>query len=149
MLPAHGTGSAVADVACQKLEFEVKAKRNRIQKRPDDPPLGIQVVAEGEGMCRVECAGEVDIRSAALFGEKLCAALRLAARQLVLDLRGVTHMDSVGIGRVVDLSKQITPGARLQVLLSNPRLAVLLRIAGLGRFVSESAGKAAAAPGIR
>jgi anti-anti-sigma factor len=122
------------------------ARTNRIRKRPDDPPLDIRIVADGEGVCRVECTGALDIRSVALFDEGLCAALRQGVRHLVLDLREVTRMDSVAVGRVVGLSRRIAPGARLQVLLSDRRLGVLLQIAGVGRFVSEGIGQYAAKP---
>ncbi len=49
----------------------------------------------------------------------------------MLDLRGVSFMDSVGVGHIVGAYKRLHRGARLQICTDNDHIRMLLEIAGL------------------
>jgi len=102
-----------------------------LKTRPRHPLLEARVAECEEGTCLVECAGEVDIDTASRFRAALDEGLKLAIRRLVLDLRGVSFMDSVGVGHIVSAYKRLNPGARLQICTDNEHIRMLLEIAGL------------------
>lgn len=118
-------------------------KTERLKKRPDDPPLRVQVSDEGEGICRVECAGPIDIRTAPRFGDGLNEALKGAPRQLVVDLRRVPQIDSVGVRYLVDAWKRMLPGAGLVVHAHDPRIRAMLQLAGVKQIATGTGAGAA------
>ncbi len=107
----------------------------RQEKHPD---LDIRVSAPEEGTCVVECAGEVDIHNAPRFRQALESRLSRATRGLVLDLRRVTFIDSVGIGVLVAVKKHLGAGARFQVWATDQRVRTLLAMAGLGKAIASA-----------
>jgi len=113
-------------------------KRRWLNRQRREPPLEVHVSAQEEGVIVVECAGEIDIRTAGRFGEGLRTALR-ATRMLVVDLRRVTRIDSTGIGQIAGACKRLLPGARLQIRSEDQRVRILLQIAGLGHLAAASA----------
>lgn len=100
--------------------------------------LDIQMLECGDGVCLVQCAGEVGIETSGKLREALDAGARRATHRLVVDLRRVTRIDSAGVGQVVGLFKRLKPGTRLQVLAVNPDVRMLLSMAGLGSVMSTS-----------
>ena len=58
--------------------------------------LSIEQRADGE-MLVLELRGELDIATAASLPQALGAVARTGARRLLVDLRGVTVLDSVGV----------------------------------------------------
>ena len=61
-----------------------------------DDLLTIEQRADGE-MIVLELRGELDISTAATLPQALGAVARAGARRLLVDLRGVTVLDSVGV----------------------------------------------------
>jgi anti-sigma B factor antagonist len=59
----------------------------------DPHPVGERVV--------VEVTGEIDVASAPALRDRLLALLNRGAPDLVIDLRGVTFIDSTGIGSLL------------------------------------------------
>ncbi|MBI3948753.1 MAG: STAS domain-containing protein [Armatimonadetes bacterium] len=110
--------------------------------RLKDRSLDVRTVECDEGVCLVQCEGELDIEASPRLREALEAGVRIASRRLVLDLRRVSRIDSSGVGEVVGLCKRLRPGTRLQVLASNPKVRMLLSMAGLGGVMSAP-GRAA------
>ncbi|HHX40364.1 MAG TPA: STAS domain-containing protein [Armatimonadetes bacterium] len=102
-----------------------------LKTRPRSPLFEARVAECEEGTCLVECRGEVDIESAPKFRAALDEGLEKATRRLVLDLRGVSFMDSVGVGHIVGAYKRLHRGARLQICTDNDHIRMLLEIAGL------------------
>lgn len=98
--------------------------------------LDVRVSEEDQGTCVVECAGEVDIETAPALGQALDLASEQATRQVVLDLRRVTAMDSVGIGQIVRLGKRLRAGVEVHVRTNSQRVRMLLQIAHLGGLVA-------------
>ena len=81
------------------------------RSRPDERPAGSQagvpepfrvVVRIERDVVRVCAFGEVDIETAAQISERLEEATARGARHVVLDLRGVTFLDSTGLHMVLE-----------------------------------------------
>ena len=75
--------------------------------------------------------------SAQAFREVLTAALNAADNQgVILDLAGVDHVDSTGLGELVGhLSLFKTVGKRLLIRNPAPRVMALIRLAKLDTFL--------------
>lgn len=112
-----------------------------LKSRPRYPLLEARVAECEEGTCLVECRGEVDIESAPRFRAALDEGLPKATRRLVLDLRGVSFIDSVGVGHIVGAYKRLKQGARLQICTENEHIRMLLEIAGLNGVSSVHRSK--------
>lgn len=90
---------------------------------------------ERPGALVVEVAGEVNLHSS----PQLLTSLReLAARhpkRLVIDLAGVSYMDSSGLGSLVDVKRRVERhGGRLTLAGLQPRVRSVFEIAQLHRF---------------
>jgi anti-sigma B factor antagonist len=67
-----------------------------------------------------------------LLRDAIVALLQQGRRKLVLDLGGVTYMDSAGLGQLVQAQTKITgAGAAMKVAQPSARLVTLLKIAKL------------------
>lgn len=95
-----------------------------------DEPLTISYVLDGDTH-RVLAVGELDIATVGAL-EKAVLDVEDGARVIVLDLRGLSFMDSTGLRLMIDLTERY--GAepnRLQVIAGSPAVERLLDIAGL------------------
>lgn len=92
---------------------------------------------------RLAVAGEVDMAvTAALLDALLCAGLAAGGPDLVVDLREVTFLDSMGISALVDARNRLAAeGVAMRVTNPNPFIRRTLAIAG----VSDHLGVAPAA----
>ncbi len=99
--------------------------------RTENSSLEMRVHTEQDGTCLFACTGEIDIRSASGFGSRLDAAARATPRRLVLDLSGVTYMDSAGIGQIRSVRQRLGGTTELQVRAHDRRILLLLAMAGL------------------
>ncbi|HEX2999762.1 MAG TPA: STAS domain-containing protein, partial [Armatimonadota bacterium] len=80
--------------------------------------------------------GEVDIETAPKFRAALDDALHTGNHRLILDLRRVTFIDSVGVGHIVSAYKRLRPDGQLQICTENQHIRMLLEIAGLNNVSS-------------
>jgi anti-anti-sigma factor len=93
-------------------------------------PLSIRSERDGETY-RVLAVGELDIATVGML-EKAVLEIEDSARTIVLDLSGLSFMDSTGLRLVIDLSERYRGEAnRLQVVAGSPAVERLLDIAGL------------------
>lgn len=67
-----------------------------------DDAFGV-VVAHVDGRPLVQLSGEIDLASAPTFREAVMALLEVGQREIVLDLAGVTFMDSTAISVIVEV----------------------------------------------
>jgi len=80
----------------------------------------------------VEPAGELDIATAELLEEELRAAEREDCATIVLDLSGLTFMDSTGLRVLLDFNERCGGDVgRLRVIAGAPAVERLLDIVGL------------------
>jgi anti-sigma B factor antagonist len=94
---------------------------------------------------RIAVTGEIDLASSPLLLEALMTALALpGARDLILDLRGVSFLDASGVGVLVRARLACRHvGGRLTVFGATGMVAEVLHLTG----VAESLGLPIRAPG--
>lgn len=84
--------------------------------------------------------GELDHNSAQAVREELDECLRdEGIRRLIFDMRGLTFMDSSGIGVLIGRYKTISRrGGRVQVRGMSPQVDKLFTLAGLHRIIEKT-----------
>ena len=83
-----------------------------------------------DGVTRIELAGELDIATGPDLEQALETQLAQAARDIVLDLRGVTFIDSSGLRVVLVASRSATgEGRRLIVVPGDGQVLRVIRLA--------------------
>jgi anti-sigma B factor antagonist len=93
-------------------------------------------VTTADATVRIEAAGEIDSSSAPALRAELDAALDLAPREVVLDLGGVTFLDSAGLSALAAAHRRATvEGVRLRVLVSGRAVMRPLQITGLWKLL--------------
>lgn len=87
----------------------------------------------------VSLAGEIDLHVAPRVGEELDRAIAKGARRLVVDLGGVSFIDSSGIAVLVRAAERLRPrGAELVLVCDDRRILRALEVTGLdGRLARE------------
>lgn len=80
----------------------------------------------------VTVTGDVDLTSAGALRDGLDAQLRSGRRRLVVDLEGVTFLDSTGLGVLVALLRALRGGGgAVRLVCSNARILRLFSITSL------------------
>lgn len=102
----------------------------------NDRPGVIQVTSETtRGALVVRIRGEVDMRTAPRFRSLLNDYAQRAAGPVLLDLAGVTYMDSSGVGTLVSVKRELERTGRRFVLMNlQGRVRSVLEITHLDRF---------------
>lgn len=106
-----------------------------------DAPFSVNLDVAPDDAAIVTVAGEFDIRSA----DDVAAAAREAERRepsrLVLDLTGVSFMDSVAVAVLVGIRERARErGGRVVVLAGRGPAYDLLSLVGLGGLIEDSSG---------
>lgn len=84
------------------------------------------------GTTVVEVLGEVDVFTAPTLRNEIADLLDGGSANLVIDLGGVTFMDSTGLGILVGTQKRLrVGGGRLVVVVTQENLRKVLTITGL------------------
>ena len=100
-----------------------------------DPPVSDIVsfsVSVVDSVARITAAGEVDSSSAPMLRAELDSALDGDVRELVIDLDGVTFLDSAGLSVLAGAHRRsLAAGVRLRVLASGRAVIRPLQITGL------------------
>jgi len=93
-------------------------------------------VEERDGAVVVRLAGELDLYNAHAVREQLIAAAERGPERLVVDLSGLTFIDSTGLGVLIEARTRLAN--RRAFLLAAPGLATrrALEISGLDRHFS-------------
>ncbi|MDQ3823215.1 MAG: STAS domain-containing protein [Actinomycetota bacterium] len=119
-------------------------------------PLRITTAKFGADSYVLALSGELDIGTSDRFEQELDALLDAGARQLVVDLLGITFLGSVGLGLLTRAAKRTRAiGGECVVVSDDPRVIRVFEITGLDRIfrierslmeaVSELVGGSAAA----
>ena len=100
-----------------------------------DPPSGDLIslsVLSTDSSARVSAAGEIDSTSAPHLQAELDARLDEGVRELIVDLDGVTFLDSAGLCALAAVHRRAqTEGVTLRVLASHRAVIRPLQITGL------------------
>ena len=112
-----------------------------------DQPDGLKISTAGaEGGQIVRVAGEVDLRTSPQLRTLLLQVIEKQPQRLIIDLAGVSYMDSSGVGTMVEI-KRLVERKGGQVVLANlqPRVRAVFEITQLDKFftVADSVDEAA------
>jgi len=93
--------------------------------------------------------GEVDLETADRLRQELEASLDHARPEvLLLDLAGVTFMDSSGLGVILGRYRRLKKqGGRVVICRPQPQVRRLLELSGLGKIMTIEAGEPATGQG--
>ena len=81
-----------------------------------EPPFGCTLGDGGRGAAWIRVTGELDLTTAPRLAQILGQAAR-RARTVVVDLRGLTRVDSSGVGAIADASRSARRDGRRLVLV--------------------------------
>lgn len=82
----------------------------------------------------VEVTGEIDVASAPVLRDRLLGLLNRGAEDLVVDLRGVTFIDSTGVGSLLRVyHRQTLLGGSVHFVADQPAVLRVLELMQLTR----------------
>ena len=83
----------------------------------------------------VSASGELDIASVEPLERELAGLAHLDALRVIVDLTGVTFIDSAGLGVLVREAKRLSAlGGTCVLVADDPRILRIFEITGLGRM---------------
>jgi len=84
----------------------------------------------------VAAGGELDLYTSERLREKLGDALARGGRRILVDLTGVSFMDSTALAVLVDAARALrSAGGQLVLVADDPRVTRVIEITGLGRVL--------------
>lgn len=82
----------------------------------------------------VAAGGELDLFTSERLREKLADVLELGGRRILVDLTGVSFMDSTALGVLVGAAKRLeSSGGQMVLVADDPRVTRVIEITGLAR----------------
>ena len=95
--------------------------------------MSLRMTASGSGDLTVlEVQGEVDLHSAGQLQDRLVQVIAAGRQSIVVDLTGLSFLDSTGLGVLVAARTQARQaGAELRLVCASDRMLKLFRITGL------------------
>ncbi|HEX6700589.1 MAG TPA: STAS domain-containing protein [Gaiellaceae bacterium] len=82
----------------------------------------------------VSVSGELDLSTVEPLEQELAAVMEQGGRRVIVDLTGVTFIDSVSLGALVGNAKRLrTNGGTCVLVADDPRILRIFEITGLGR----------------
>ncbi len=89
-------------------------------------------VERGSGYAVVSVVGDVDVATAPLLRSRLEETLEQTTPLVVVDLLGVTFIDSTALGVLIGaLNRCGEEGAAMRLVVNEPRIAKIFEITGL------------------
>ena len=108
------------------------------------PPFGVTEELLPGGLA-LTVSGELDMATAPELRERLGAALDSGVTRIVVDLRDVTFVDSVGLAAVLHARSRLLAGGRLALVVAPDSYAqLMLEVAGMPRALAIFADRDAA-----
>ena len=96
-----------------------------------DQAFGIEEYAEG-GLLRVAVRGELDVATAPTLREHLFGAVERSKGVMIVDLLGVTFIDSTALGVLIGTQERCDEhGTLLRIILNESRIVKIFEITGL------------------
>ena len=113
------------------------------------PPFGVTEEPLPSGLA-LTVSGELDMATAPELRERLGAALDSGVTRIVVDLRDVTFVDSIGLAAVLHARSRLRAGGHLALVVAPDSYAQLvLEIAGMPRALAIFADRDAAVEHVR
>jgi len=111
----------------------------------DRPQFRVELTRPSPDVAIVALEGEVDIYSAPQFKEALLSGIDDGATTIVVDLAGVTFIDSTALGVLVSGAKRVRPrNGRLDIVCTDENITRIFEITGLDRIFGIHASREAA-----
>ncbi len=104
-----------------------------VGKRPE-PGSGFISVSEqalDERTAEIAIEGELDLATAPRLKWPLLDALKAGRTQLLINLSGVTFIDSTALSVLVGVHRKLDQDAHMAVVCSNPNVVRIFEVAGL------------------
>jgi anti-sigma B factor antagonist len=96
-----------------------------------DQAFGLEEYAE-DGVLRIAVTGEVDVASAPTLREHLYGAVERSKGIVIVDLLGVTFIDSTALGVLIGTQERSDEhGIQLRIILKEARIVKIFEITGL------------------
>jgi anti-sigma B factor antagonist len=95
-----------------------------------EPVFGIEIVERDDAVVLV-VLGEIDIATAPTLEERLTEAEARDAANVIVDLDGVTFMDSTGLHVLVTHALSRDNGNRLRLTQGSPQVQRLFAVSGM------------------
>jgi anti-sigma B factor antagonist len=105
--------------------------QDRFDTSPNGPEFTVSHREVDERTCVISVGGELDLASAPALKWTLVDLLGQGYDNFVIDLSGLTHMDSMGLGVLVAFRKRIESDGRLAIAGLPAKLSKLLGATGL------------------
>ena len=83
----------------------------------------------------VRAEGELDLASVALFQSRLDSVVAERPEAVLLDLRGLTFVDSSGLRAILGLRRSLEPTCGLRIVRGSPSVQRIFDIAGVGSML--------------
>jgi anti-sigma B factor antagonist len=131
-----------ASIALPPLRAASKAKKISAMTNPLRLGLDVRQV---EGTPVLFVTGEIDIYTAPLFKQAVVNLVSEGTKDVVIDLSGVTFMDSSGFGTLLGATRRLRPsGGGLHLSGPNSTIQRMLKLTRLDTImrIYESAGEA-------
>ena len=97
----------------------------------------------------VSVSGELDIATAGRLGDELGRTSERSARRVIVDLVGVTFIDSVALGVLTEEARRLrASGGSCIVVSQDPRILRVFEITGLDRLFRIERSLAEAVEGV-
>jgi anti-sigma B factor antagonist len=84
-----------------------------------------------DGTVVLAVEGELDLASAPNLKWELAEALRAEPKRIVLDMSGVSFIDSTALGVLVGAQRNLEPGRRLSIAGARPDVLAVFELTGL------------------
>jgi anti-sigma B factor antagonist len=101
--------------------------------RMSDEELTLEVT-EVEGHTVIAAHGEIDISSAPVLRAAVEGAIDAGVQVIIVDLDGVSFMDSSGLNTIIGVVKRLEPGA-LRVVCSQAHIRRIFSITGTDKVI--------------
>jgi anti-anti-sigma factor len=86
------------------------------------PPLDVTELEPKPGAVRVALEGELDLGNAYAFDKRMLAVEARQPKVVIVDLRGLTMLDSAGLARIVSAQRRARRGGWRLVLVRGGRI---------------------------
>jgi len=95
--------------------------------------MDMSLAVSQRGIFRVvEVHGDLDMATVPALGERILELVSSGSRHFVVDLNGVTFIDSAGLGVLVGALKRVRAGGgTMRLVCRQPRVLRLLQLTGL------------------
>ena len=105
----------------------------------------VELLRPADDVAVVEAAGELDIHTSVVFKDSLVGAIEEGSTRVVVDLTGVTFIDSSALGALVGGTRRSAEvGAELMIVCPAGSVARVIEITGLNRAFAIYATRAEA-----